>query len=321
MRILFCNKYNFPFSGTEVYLFELMDLLRSRGHEVALFSMADPRGEPTSYDDHFVPHLDFKTPSGTWSKLQHAAHAIYSTDARRRLRSMLRDFRPDVAHVRNIYHHLSPSILWELKAQRVPVLYHINDFKLLCPSYNMVSQGEACEACKGGAFWNALRTPCYPGFGARMTLAAEAYAHRWLGTYRRCVDLFLAPSQFVRTKFVEHGWDGAKFDVMPHFQDVPNELGRDGFKDGPILYVGRLSSEKGVGDLIRAMEQAPDVHLIVAGDGPQRSELQRLAADLRLSNVEFVGQVSSARRDSLIARSRFTVHALSCLRDAGEDDS
>ena len=106
-----------------------MDLLRSRGHEVALFSMADPRGEPTSYDDHFVPHLDFKTPSGTWSKVQHAAHAIYSTDARRRLRSMLRDFRPDVAHVRNIYHHLSPSILWELKVQRVPVLYHINDFK------------------------------------------------------------------------------------------------------------------------------------------------------------------------------------------------
>ena len=44
MRILFCNKYNYPFSGTEVYLFEAMELLRSRGHEVALFSMADTRG-------------------------------------------------------------------------------------------------------------------------------------------------------------------------------------------------------------------------------------------------------------------------------------
>ena len=61
MRILFCNKYNFPFSGTEVYLFEFMSLLRAQGHEVALFSMADVRGEPTPYDSHFVPHVDFKT--------------------------------------------------------------------------------------------------------------------------------------------------------------------------------------------------------------------------------------------------------------------
>jgi hypothetical protein len=61
MRILFCNKYNFAFSGTEVYLFELMDLMRSHGHEVALFSMADPRGEPTKYDQHFVPAINFKS--------------------------------------------------------------------------------------------------------------------------------------------------------------------------------------------------------------------------------------------------------------------
>ncbi len=93
---------------------------------------------------------------------------------------MIQEFRPDVAHVRNIYHHLSPSILWELKAQNVPVVYHLNDFKLLCPSYNLVSQGEACEACKGGAFWHALQPKCYPGMGARMTLTAEAYVHRWL---------------------------------------------------------------------------------------------------------------------------------------------
>ena len=55
---------------------------------------------------------------------------------------MIREFCPDVAHVRNIYHHLTPSILWELQAECVPVLYHLNDFKLLCPSYNMVSQGQ-----------------------------------------------------------------------------------------------------------------------------------------------------------------------------------
>jgi glycosyltransferase involved in cell wall biosynthesis len=311
MRILYCNKYNYPFSGTEVYLFELMKLMRSQGHEAALFSMADPRGESTPYDHHFVPYIDFKAPASLWQKARHVAHAIYSVEARRRIRAMIREFRPDVAHVRNIYHHLSPSILWELKAQGVPVVYHLNDFKLLCPSYNLVSQGKPCEACKGGAFWHALQPPgCYPGMSARMVLALEAYVHRFLGTYRKCVDLFLAPSQFVRDKFVEHGWDAAKFEVLPHFQEIsPQDA--SGFsssaQDASVLYFGRLSAEKGVDDLLRAMQKSPQTRLVIAGDGPQRPELQELASSLRLSNVEFVGQVGTARRDSLIAESRFTV--------------
>jgi glycosyltransferase involved in cell wall biosynthesis len=307
MRILYCNKYNYPFSGTEVYLFELMELMREQGHQVALFSMADPRGEPTSYDQHFVPHIDFKAKSGRGQKALRAGHAIYSTDARRRIRGMIDEFPPDVAHVRNIYHHLSPSILWELKAQNVPVLYHLNDFKLLCPSYNLVSQGVACEACKGGEFWHAVSSRCYPGMSARMTLAMEAYIHRWLGTYRKCVDLFLAPSRFVRDKFVEHGWDGGKFEVLPHFQKIHALRESQAENDRPLLYFGRLSAEKGVDDLLRSMQKLPHMRLIVAGDGPQRGELQELASALGLSNVEFVGQVGGAQRDALIRKSRFTV--------------
>jgi len=106
MRILFCNKYNYPFSGTEVYLSEAMELMRTRGHETALFSMADPRGQPTPYDRHFMPHIDFKKPDGWFHKLRLSGRAIYSREARRRIRAMIAEFRPDVAHVRNIYHHL-----------------------------------------------------------------------------------------------------------------------------------------------------------------------------------------------------------------------
>ncbi len=306
MRILYCNKYNYPFSGTEVYLFELMELMRRKGHEVALFSMADARGEATAYDRHFVQHIDFKTKAGWWQKARQAGHAIYSTDARQRMRAMIEEFRPDVAHVRNIYHHLSPSILWELKANNIPVLYHVNDFKLLCPSYNMVSGGEACEACKGGEFRHALRAQCYPGMGARTMLVTEAYVHRWLSTYQKCVDLFLAPSQFVREKFVQHGWDRDKFEVLQHFQEI-HRLRESKDDDRQVLYFGRLSAEKGVGDLLRAMQQVPQMRLMVAGDGPQKGELQQLAASLGLNNVDFAGQVAPTERDAMIAKSRFTV--------------
>jgi glycosyltransferase involved in cell wall biosynthesis len=308
MRILYCNKYNFGYSGTEAYLFESMELMRSRGHEVALFSMADGRGPATAYDRHFVPHTDFKDQKSVATRARLALHAIYSPQARNQIREMIADFRPDVAHVRNIYHHLSPSILWELKAQGVPVLYHMNDFKLLCPSYNMVSRGHACERCKGGKFFNVVREGCYAGgVAASAVLATEAYLHSWLGTYEKCVDMILAPSWFVKQKLMENGWDGAGIQVLPHFQTLPPSASPHPGQDAPILYFGRLSPEKGVDDLLAAMAQLPHIRLVIAGEGPQRGELEAMTRRLDLSNVSFAGHVSGLALAKLIAGAQFTV--------------
>jgi glycosyltransferase involved in cell wall biosynthesis len=308
VKILFCNKYNYPFSGTESYLFAVMDLIRARGHEPALFSMAGPRGEQTPYEQHFVPLKSFKNGrQGLWNSARLAASAIYSREARLRLRRLIAEFQPDVAHVRNIYHHLSPSILWELKAQGVPVIYHMNDFKLLCPSYNFVSHGQACERCAGGKFWHVMTEGCYSGgLGQSVVLAAEAYAHKWLKTYQACVDCFLAPSEFVKAKLIENGWDSAKIRVLAHFQHLPEDPPPI-LESAPILYFGRLSPEKGVDDLLRAMQRLRHVRLQIAGDGPQRLELEQLASSLQLQNVEFLGQLPREALDQAIARSQFTV--------------
>jgi glycosyltransferase involved in cell wall biosynthesis len=309
MRILYCNKYNFPFSGTEVYMFELMDLMRAQGHEVALFSMADPRGQPTPYDQYFLPNIDFKNPAhGLLARAKLAAHAIYSTEARRRLRQVISAFNPDVAHVRNIYHHLSPSILWELKAQGVPVLYHLNDFKLLCPTYNMVAKGRACERCRGGHFRHVLTEGCYSGPpGSALVLMAEAYFHRWLGTYQKCVDHFLTPSRFAKEKLAQNGFSAQKITVLPHFQKLPEQAPPNPGPNAPILYFGRLSPEKGVADLLWAMKHLPQVQLQIAGDGPQRSDLESLARELCLTNVKFAGHVGGKVLERMIASARFTV--------------
>src|SRR5438270_7297356 len=276
MKILYCNKFKFPFSGTEIYLFELMRLMREQGHQTALFSMADDRGEPSEYDPCLMPKVDFKSGGKSWVERAHlAAHAIYSREARTRLGRLIQNFRPDVAHVRNIYHHLSPSILWELKAQGVPVIYHLNDFKLLCPSYNFVSHGRACERCRGGEFWRVVTEGCYHGGrGPALVLAAEAYVHKWLRTYQKCVDRFLAPSEFVRNKLVENGWNREKIDVLHHFQTLSTAAPPPAPPDAPILYFGRLSAEKGVSDLLRAMRRISRIPLRIAGDGPQRAELE-----------------------------------------------
>ena len=118
MRILFCNKYNYPFSGTEVYLFELMELMRSHGPRSGAVLDGRSAGRGYALRSPFCSAYRLQARARMAEKARLAAHAIYSQEARRRMRAMIEDFRPDVAHVRNIYHHLSPSILWELKAQK-----------------------------------------------------------------------------------------------------------------------------------------------------------------------------------------------------------
>ena len=309
MRILYCNKYDYPFSGTEAYLFDLIHEMDKRGQETALFSMDHGRTPAFTGRSYRIPYLDFKDPNASLlKKVKMAAHALYSPSARRAMRSCLADFSPDLAHVRGIYHHLSPSILWELKQQGIPVLYHLNDFKILCPTYNFVTDGRACkEHCKNGAFYKVVTKGCYDGpRSSAVVLAAEAYLHKWLRTYERCVDLFLAPSEFVRDKLINSGFPAQRIEVLPHFQALPSkeDIAID---EGYLLYFGRLSAEKGVYELLRAMARLPHIPIVIAGDGPERPRLESLAKELNLNQVLFAGMVQGDELQKLIAGCSFSV--------------
>lgn len=308
MRVLYCNKYNYPFSGTEAYLFELMRHMEQRGHEAALFSMDHGHASSFAGRSYLIPYLNFKDSEASFfKKARMAAHVLYSPSARRRMRACLVDYKPDIAHVRGIYHHLSPSILWELKQQGIPVLYHLNDFKILCPNYNFVAHGRTCELCLGGNYFHAVTENCHAGpRSGSVVLAAEAYLHKWLRTYQRCVDLFLAPTEFVRDKLVSAGFPARQIEVLPHFQALPPEESLVPEK-GYILYFGRLSAEKGLDELLHAMARLPHIPLVIAGDGPERERLELLARDLKLTHVLFAGMVSGAKLEHLIAGCCFSV--------------
>ena len=308
MRILYCNKYDYPFSGTESYLFDLIHRMEERGHATALFSMDHGSSSAFTGRSYRIPYKNFKDPNASFlQKVRVAAHALYSPSARRAMSNCIADFSPDLAHIRGIYHHLSPSILWELKRRAVPVLYHLNDFKLLCTNYNFVSRGKTCDLCRGGAFYHVVTQGCYPGpCSGAIVLAAEAYLHKWLRTYHTCVDLFLAPSEFVRGELVAHGLPAERIEVLPHFQALPDEdqLGND---EGYLLYFGRLSPEKGVDELLHALVRLPHVPVIIAGDGPERPRLESLARELNLKRVLFAGMVHGAKLKKLIASCSFSL--------------
>jgi glycosyltransferase involved in cell wall biosynthesis len=308
MKILICNKFYFEFGGTDVYLLQLEKMLREKGHEVAFFSTDHPSNKQSQYQKFFVKYVDFKAPRlSLISRLRHVKRIIYYGQAKKKIRSLVKEFRPDVAHVRNIYHHISPSILWELKAQGIPIVYHINDFKSICPNYNLVSHGRVCEKCKVGKFWHVLTERCHSkSLGSNLTLCAEAYTHKWLGTYTKCVGRFIAPSQFCRNKLIEHGVNRNKIDVLYHFQTIPRESERHESQDY-ILYFGRLTQEKGLRDLLEAMQVLRNIELVIAGDGPEAPALQAWASARSLSNVRFMGKLDGVNLERVVRGSRFTV--------------
>jgi glycosyltransferase involved in cell wall biosynthesis len=139
-----------------------------------------------------------------------------------------------------------------------------------------------------------------------LVLAAEAYLHKWLRTYERCVDMFLAPSEFVRHKLTASGLPAERIEVLPHFQALPDDeqLTTDA---GYLLYFGRFSPEKGVHELLHAMARLPRIPLVIAGDGPERSRLELLAQELNLKHVVFAGMVHGEKLQRLIARCSFSV--------------
>ncbi len=307
MKILQINKAHHHHGGANRYYLELSRILEEKGHEVACFSMKDGKNLPTVYADYFVDHLDFQNPGGLFDRVRASARIVYSTQARQRIGKLIDRFRPEIAHFHNIYHHISPSVLLELEKKGIPVVMTAHDYKLICPNYTLFNGVDICEKCRGGKSYQVLLTSCHGGsVFSGLILATEAYLHRMLGSYEKGLDLIITPSEFMKKILIEFGIPAEKIQFVPNFVDpIPEDLGPD--TGDYVLYFGRLSLEKGLATLIRAMSRLPDLSLVLAGDGPQRSELEYLSGKEQVSNVRFVGQKDHVEIEGLIRGCLFTV--------------
>lgn len=288
MKIVFANKYFFLKGGAERYLFELRDLLAKHGHEVVPFAMEDARDLPTEWKRYFVSPVETERVRFGLSGLKTAGRMLYSFEARRKFAKLLDAAKPDLVHVHNIYHQISPSILPEAKKRGLPVVMTAHDYKLVAPNYSLFHDGAICERTKPDKYLEAVKHRCIKGSRLASALTAfEMMLHKRLGLYRDNVDLIVAPSRFVQALLVEYGLDAAKVAHVPHFVDASSWTPRH--EGAYALYVGRLSEEKGVDVLIRAAAKRKDIPLRVVGTGPAEAALRTLAKELGAANVAFAG--------------------------------
>ena len=292
MRILHVNKFLYRRGGAEGYMEDVAALQREAGHEVAFWGMDHPENVHTTYERFFPRYLEFEPPPpGLKAKADIAARMLWSTSAKRGMAGVIEAFRPDVAHLHNVYHQLSPSILRPLAAAGVPAVMTLHDYKLACPTYQFLDHGQPCEACLGGHFHHAVRRRCKNGSLVSSTLAAvELTLHTRTGAYGH-IGAFVCPSRFLRDKMVEAGVYPDRMRHIPHFVDHDGVAPATGPGTG-VAFGGRLSPEKGVDTLIDAVGLDKRLRLRVAGDGPIRAELEERACRVAPGRIEFLGRVT-----------------------------
>lgn len=292
MRVLNVNKFHYRRAGAETAYFQLARLLEEHGHEVVPFAMRHPANEPTPWDRYFPPHVEFRAPGSLAEKAVRARRVLYSSEARDGMSRLLTAAQPDLAHLHNIAHQLSPSILEPLAAAGIPVVQTLHDYKQTCPVYTHRTGESVCERCRGGRYWQCVVHRCNAGSLAMS--AVNALEMTWHGLRRSydAVDLFLCPSTFLLAKCLEHGLPEERLHFVPHFVYARDFTVR-AEPGTTLLYAGRLAEEKGIATLLDALREVSGARLDVAGDGPERASLAALAERLGVDKrVRFLGHLA-----------------------------
>lgn len=307
--ILQINKFHYICGGADRYYFNLSELLRKKGHRVVNFSMKDERNEPSEWSDYFVGNIDISKTHFDLAGLRKAARIIYSLESKRKIEQLIKDIQPDIAHIHNIYHQISPSILPVLKKYNIPVVMNLHDYKLISPNYKFLCRGKICEH-KRKYYREIFHKSIKDSYIASSWCVLETVIHNVLNIYKNNIDLYLAPSEFIKNKFVEYGFEPDKIKVLPYALDtdkygnLPNKTVAQRY----ILYLGRLSEEKGIEVLIEAMKNIKNkVLLKIVGEGSLLDDLKRKKELEGLDNIEFVGFQSGDKLKQIISDSEFVV--------------
>ncbi len=313
MKILNVNKFYYMQGGSERYYFSLQNLLEENNHKVMAFSMQHKSNLDTPFSKYFVTNIDYTTKS-LRKKIRFSSKIIYSFEAKRKIAKIIDAEKPDIAHLHIFQHQLSASILPQLKKKGIPIVYTVHDYKPLCPNYKMLSKGKPCEKCISGRFYNCLFNKCSKdSYTASLVNTIEMYFHR-IRKYYDLIDVFVAPSKFLRKKMIDSGFDESKVIHIPNFVERKEFSSSNGHKPY-LLYFGRLSEEKGILTMLKAMEDVEHSRLLIVGRGPLEEKIKKMVSDSKSKNIELIGFKSGKDLEKVIHGSMFTVLPSKCFEN------
>lgn len=314
MRILMINKFLHPNGGSETYLFQLGGYLESLGHEVQYFGMEHPQRRVGNRVESYTANMDFHKGSAA-RKLLYPIKTIYSAEARKKIRKVLEDFRPQVCHLNNFNYQLTPSVILEIRkwekecGQPCTIVYTAHDGQLVCPNHQMrnPTTGENCEKCLTGGPVHCMKNRCIHQSLPKSALGTlEAIFWKAQGGYRE-IDTILCCSDFMKRKLDTNPMLAERTVLLPNFVEkkpIASSESRD-----YVLYFGRYSQEKGIDLLLRACQALPEIPFVFAGSGPLESAVNSG------KNVQNRGFLKEAELENLIRGARFSICPSTCYEN------
>lgn len=315
MKVLMINKFLYPNGGSETYIFKIGEWLEKNGHEVQYFGMEHAGRCVGNRVNAYTSDMDFHGGS-LLSKLTYPIKTIYSSEARTQIRKVLDDFKPDVCHINNFNYQLTPSIILEIvkwrkeENRKCRIIYTAHDSQLVCPMHLMQNPitKQPCTKCLGGHYFNCTKGRCIHGSFAKSvigTIEASYWNARKTYTY---FDTVISPSKFLAEKLGTNSILKERMIILRNFIDVANEDVKKEKKDY-ILFFGRYSNEKGIGTLLKVVDQLPNQKFIFAGNGPLVNEVNAR------SNIENMGFLSGSELQQTIASAKFTIIPSECFEN------
>lgn len=309
MNILIANWTWYPSGGDWTYIDSICKIYESNGHTIIPFSVQNEKNFKTPYSNYFIEGIDYNKyykKIAIVSGIKTFAKSIYSVESKNKLQLLLSETKIDIAQLNNISSYQTPSIIPVLKKAKIPIVWRILDYRLICPNSTFLSNGKICEDCYKHKYYMAVVNKCKKeSVLASAVFAIESYAYYLLPYYKQ-VDMFLFQSEFTRDMFVKFGYDIKKTYVIENSYDSsniqPNYQGKD-----YILYFGRLSQEKGILTLLDSMKMIPNVLLKIVGDGPESKNYVDYANENSITNVTFLGPKWGAELEPIIKDCEFVI--------------
>ncbi len=302
MKILMINKFFYIKGGSETYYFNLKKLLENNGHTIIDFSMQDEKNFYSPYSKYFVKNIEYNNNKNFFININNGFKLIYSLEAKHKLKKLIKDTKPDIAHLNLFQHQLSTSIIDILKKNNIPIIYTAHELKMICPNYQMLSSNEICEKCKKHKYYHCTLSKCIKNSYIKSFLGTvEAYINYFRKVYDK-IDYIITPSKFYYKKFEEFGINKNKLTYIPNFIDNQEESFKPAF-NGYYIYIGRLSKEKGLLSLLEEFKTF-NKKLIIVGTGPIEQDLKNYVINNKIDNVTFINFQNKENLKNLIINAK-----------------
>jgi len=303
MKILIIHNHYQQKGGESIAVENQIELLRNMGHKVVKYEYHNREMNNYNVMDKLYAFIRF----------------FFNGKTRDEIKRVVKKEKPQIAHVHNVFPLISPGIYNALNDAKIPIFQSIHNFRFLCPNGLFFTNGNICERCKFGNTIYAIKFKCVKESLLLSTLyALNIWLHRSIGTFRK-IQCYIAPSEFTARKLAESGvTHREKIAVLGHFASSLNAgVVKRKNVPGYMLYVGRLSPEKGVVLLIKAATDSLGVGIKIIGDGPQYSKLVKLTRKLNATHIEFLGRVEGKDKIKYLENAMATIVPSVCYETFG----